>query len=303
MDRYKNILVALNLTKMDKPVIQYASIIGNMAHAENIYFMYVNRGLNIPEEIMVQYPQLRPFKDISESTMQEKAVSDFEKHSIEKLHFNAVAGNPIKELLLHITNKDIDLVVVGRKSDSRGTRMLPLKITRKATCSVLVIPEDITPAIKKILVPIDFSKNSAKALNVAIAIASTQPNATIQCLHIYELPIGYSKTGKSPEEFAEIMRANTVKSYNKFISKIDLKGIKTTAAYVLNKRTAVAIKKVIKKNNIDIVIVGARGLSHSAGVLLGSVTEELVLTTKIPLMAVKNKGEGIKFLEAFIKYV
>lgn len=164
MDRYKNILVALNLTKMDKPVIQFASIIGNMSHSKNVYFTYVNRRLNIPEEIMDQYPQLQSLKLFSETSMKEVAVDAYENCSEESLHFEALEGNPSKELLTQIASKDIDLVVLGRKSKSINTRMLPLKITRRASCSVLIVPEKSTPSIKNILVPIDFSKNAARAI-------------------------------------------------------------------------------------------------------------------------------------------
>ena len=303
MKRYQNMLVALNLTKMDKPVIQYASIIGNMAHSKNIFFAYVNRGLHIPKEIMTQYPQLTPLTVFSESSMKNTAVDEYNNQSGEILHFDALEGDPAKELLVQLVEKDIDLVVLGRKTESRGTRMLPLKITRKATCSVLIVPEKSTPTINRIMVPLDFSKNSRKAMKVAIAIASITPVASIQCLHVYELPIGYSKTGKTEKEFTAIMEENAVKMYEMFIKKIDLKGVKVSINYVLHKKPAVAIKKEIKNENTDIIIVGARGLSEGAGVLLGSVTEELILTTQIPIMAVKKKGQGIKFLEAFFKYL
>ncbi len=303
MNHYKNILVALNLTKMDKLVIQYASIIGNMAKAKNIYFMYVKRGLTIPKEIMVQYPELQPLKVFSESSMKEAAVESYENKSGEILHFNALEGDPKKELLSHIGQKEIDLVVLGRKASSLGTRMLPLKISRTAPCSVLIVPEKSTPTLKKILVPIDFSSNSARALDVAIAIAAASPNAIIECLHVYELPIGYSKTGKTETEFAEIMKANAKKSYVKLMDTVDTKGVSVSINYMLNKKPTRAIKKSIKKSKIDLVVVGARGLSEGAGILLGSVTEELILTTQVPIMAVKKKGEGIKFLEALIKYI
>lgn len=303
MKRYKKILVALNLTKMDKPVIQFASIIGNMANSEDIHFMYVNQGLNIPKKILKQYPQLKPLKEFSENSMKDSAVDEYENQSGERMHFEALEGNPSKELLSQIASKDIDLVVLGRKLNSQGTRMLPLKITHKAPCSVLIVPEKSTPSIKNIMVPIDFSKNSAKAMGVAIAIALTTPEAKINCLHVYGLPIGYSKTGKSDTEFAEIMKANAIKSYQKFIKKINLNGVKVTIDYILNDKAATAISTEAEKNNIDMIVVGARGLSEGAGVLLGSVTEKLILTTKIPIMAVKKKGEGIKFLKAFFKYL
>ncbi|MBN2439428.1 MAG: universal stress protein, partial [Deltaproteobacteria bacterium] len=47
--------------------------------------------------------------------------------------------------------------------------------------------------------------------------------------------------------------------------------------------------------------IGARGRKAGAGVLLGSVTEHLIETTTVPLMAVKKKGTGMSILDALLK--
>jgi len=303
MDRFKNILLALNLTEMDSPVIQFASIISRMAELDNIYHVHVNRSLHIPDKIREKYPQLQPLKQFSESAMQEKSIKHFENKDFDSSHFKAIEGNPLKELLSDIARKDIDLVLLGRKTDVKGTHLLPVKIARKAPCSVLVVPEGITPSIKKILVPIDFSQNSFRAVDVAVAFAASKPQVSIQFLHVYQLPIGYSKTGKTDVQFGEIMKSNAIKSYIDFIKKIDLKEVPTSVEFVLNEKPAEAIKDAIDKDKIDLVVLGARGMSENAGILLGSVTENLLLTTNVPLIAVKKKGEGLKFLEALFKYI
>jgi nucleotide-binding universal stress UspA family protein len=47
--------------------------------------------------------------------------------------------------------------------------------------------------------------------------------------------------------------------------------------------------------------MGARGRKAGAGVLLGSVTEHLIKTTTVPLMAVKEKGTGMGLLDALLR--
>lgn len=303
MDRFKNILLALNLTGMDRPVIQFASIISKMANLKNIYHVHVNKVLHIPDKIREKYPQLQPLKEYSESMMLENSTKYFENKSFDGSHYKAVEGRPLKELLNDITRNDIDLVLVGRKLDIKDTHMLPVKIARKAPCSVLVIPEGVSPSIKKILVPIDFSENSFRAAEVAIAFAASKPNVSIQFLHVYRLPIGYSKTGKTDIQFGEIMKSNAIKSYIEFIKKIDLKEVSSTVEFILHEKAAECIKSTIEKDRIDLVVLGARGMSENAGILLGSVTENLLLTTDVPLIAVKKKGDGLKFLEALFKYI
>ena len=47
--------------------------------------------------------------------------------------------------------------------------------------------------------------------------------------------------------------------------------------------------------------MGARGRRAGAAVLLGSVTEHLINTTTVPLLAVKKKGSGMSILDALLE--
>ena len=48
-----------------------------------------------------------------------------------------------------------------------------------------------------------------------------------------------------------------------------------------------------------LIVVGARGRSGDiAAILLGSITEGLIRKLDRPLLAVKEKGEGLNILEA-----
>jgi hypothetical protein len=49
-----------------------------------------------------------------------------------------------------------------------------------------------------------------------------------------------------------------------------------------------------------LIVIGAKGRSLAALVLLGSVTEKLIETTHVPILAVKKKGSGMGFLEALL---
>jgi nucleotide-binding universal stress UspA family protein len=136
---------------------------------------------------------------------------------------------------------------------------------------------------------------------MAVAFASASGMRELHCLHVYAVPAGYYKTGKSYEQFAEIMRGHAEKNYGEFIKKVDLKGITATPIFKLEKKEYKGIEEVIEEHDIDLIILGARGRKAGVGVLLGSVTEHLIRTTTIPLLAVKKKGTGMSLLEALLK--
>jgi hypothetical protein len=146
---------------------------------------------------------------------------------------------------------------------------------------------------------------------VAVAFASAKGIDEIRCLHAYNVPIGYYKTGKSFEQFAEIMKGHAEKNYKNFLQTEvcqigsvcqikDLKGIKVTPLFILEKKPAKAIEEVIKNHDIDLLVIGARGRHAGAGVLLGSVTEHQIRTTTVPILAVKKKGTGMNLLDAIL---
>lgn len=304
MYRYKNLLVALNLTDMDKAVIQYSAMICQMAKSEKVYYLHVNRNLNISREILEEYPQLlRPVDEFAVRKMKKNITKYLKKFPQTKAVYDVVEGYPLEELLRQTTRKDIDLVIVGRKKDASETRRLPMKLARKAPCSVLVVPDGVKPSMSNILVPIDFSDHSANAIDVAVAFAKAKGISSIRCLHVYQLPVGYYKIGKSEEEFAEIMKKNAWENYKNFIRSINLKGVSLIPEFVLHKNPIKAICEVVEKEHTDLIVIGARGRSAAAGVLLGSVTEDLIFSTQVPLIAVKKKGSGMKFLDALFKYV
>jgi nucleotide-binding universal stress UspA family protein len=47
-----------------------------------------------------------------------------------------------------------------------------------------------------------------------------------------------------------------------------------------------------------LIVIGARGRTGAAGILLGTVTEQLIRVSPVPVLAIKNKGECIGVLRA-----
>ena len=50
----------------------------------------------------------------------------------------------------------------------------------------------------------------------------------------------------------------------------------------------------------DLVVIGARGRTGAAGVMLGTVTEQLIRESPVPVLAVKKKGECLGILRALL---
>jgi len=302
MYRYKRLLVGVSFADQDGSSIRYAAMISRLAKSERITFVHVLSKVDIPEDLREQYPDLfPPIDQYSQREMEALVKKYFDGYPGAQLEYEVVEGSPLIELLRRAKQEEIDLIVMRKRLKPTASGTLFEKLARKAPCSLLFIPEGTAPRFTNILVPTDFSENSMDAMEVSVAFASASGTPEIHCLHVYDVPVAYYKTGKSYEEFAEIMKGHAEKDYQEFIKKVDLKGITATPLFKLEKREYKGIDEVVEEHDIDLLVVGARGRKAGAGVLLGSVTEHLIQTTTIPLLAVKRKGTGMSLVDALLK--
>jgi nucleotide-binding universal stress UspA family protein len=306
-------MVALSLGEQDEASIRYAAMVSNLAMSDKITFIHVAGGSDIPEDLRAEYPELvQPGGKFAKHEMEKLVSKYFNGYSGAKLEYEVVEGFPLMELLYRAKQEEIDLIIMGKRREPRESGTLPQKLVRKAPCSVLFVPEGAKSELTNILVPTDFSENSVDAMDVAVAFATAGGVPEIYCLHTYNVPIGFYKTGKTYEEFAEIMKGHAEKNYQKFLrTEIcrketvcelrNLKEVTVSPIFKLEKKPATAIVEVIKENQIDLLIMGARGRKAAAGVLLGSVTEHQIMRSSIPVLAVKRKGADMSLLDALLK--
>ena len=137
--------------------------------------------------------------------------------------------------------------------------------------------------IKKILVPMDGSKNSMRGLDEAIYLAR-QCHATITGLYV--IPI-YSRN------FTDSIipyQIHITKSAKKFMESAKTicaqKGILFKSKIVFGSPT-IEIDEASKNKEYDIIVIGSRGQSGLKEVFLGSVAKAIIHKSKIPVLVVK----------------
>lgn len=302
MSEYKKILIGLNLSEMDHTTIAYAAMVFSLAGGERLYCIHVTRNLAIPPNIAKAYPtMLRPPDEYAADKILASIKQSAGRKLPDMIDVDVVEGNPLDELLRRAQQKNVDMIIMGRKHNEKETRQLPLKLTRKATCAVLIVPVNSPPKIDRMLVPVDFSPCSAYALSQGIALAKAFGLPEIHALNVYSVPTGYHRTGKSHTEFAQIMKNNAISDYREFIRKIEFGDTKVHMHYRLGSNPAAVIRQYAGQNDIDLIITGARGRTPSAAILLGSVTERLIQTTNVPVLAVKRHNSCMTFAKALFK--
>ncbi len=142
--------------------------------------------------------------------------------------------------------------------------------------------------MKKILVPVDFSKHSENALEVAASIAKKN-NAEIIALHMMGLSDAVVTKNQSREVFEAMYYMRLAETrFAELLDKDYLEGVKVTDA-VHNYTIFSEINDVAKEMEIDLIVMGSHGTTGLKDVFVGSNTEKVVRTSEIPVLVIKHQ--------------
>ena len=302
----KKILVSLDLSKMDEVLIRFAHYAAKMMGVERVYFMHISTRLDVPQELTDKFGvALLPADEQIVECLKRQVEDLFEPvpgcDTVVEVH----EGNATDRLLKLAQKKDVDMLMLGHKERLKGSGALAQKVVKAAHRSVLLVPELLPKKMDKILVPVDFSKHSLRALKQALKV---QENSVIplevKCQHVYQLPSGWHTTGKSEEEFAAIMEKHAREHYAKFIKQLPEEYQHIECVFTLddNNDPLQEIYDQAVREQADMVVVGSKGKTAAAAALMGSVADRLAQHNKsIPLLIVKDKNENIGFLQALLR--
>lgn len=141
---------------------------------------------------------------------------------------------------------------------------------------------------QQILVPLDFSPHSAKALDCAIELAK-QFEGKIHLIHCYPVYVGaVSPYGiVIPESFDKECRDAAVREIGQWAEKVKAAGIEVETT-VTPSAPSDAINRTAEEIHADLIVMGSRGLTGFKHVLLGSVAERTLRTAPCPVLTLKD---------------
>ena len=138
---------------------------------------------------------------------------------------------------------------------------------------------------QKILVPLDGSDHSSRALEVAIQLAK-QLKCKLVLLTVYSM---VAASGSSPE--LSLMAIEASRDRSKEILKSAEEKVKSEMIEVETELTAgTAVEAIVEKSKegkFDMIVMGARGLGTMRKLLIGSVSEGVIKSAPCPVLIVK----------------
>jgi len=152
----------------------------------------------------------------------------------------------------------------------------------------------------KILVPLDGSEHSIKALEKAVQIAK-KFEAKLTLMHVYSVSVQPillpepTTLGASPAPLLTAAEISKVAEIARNVGKRILddgeqraKSERVQVEKMLVEGHAVQeIVRMAKEGNYDLIVIGARGLSKIREILLGSVSDGVIHHSTCPILLVK----------------
>lgn len=137
--------------------------------------------------------------------------------------------------------------------------------------------------MKKILVPLDGSKYSFRALDMAISLSSHY-SASITGIYIFDLPVTLEYAAVDP------VGQSLKKKIHRIMESAESRAAKNHVPFkhiMKHGKIGPSIIDVAKKGKFDIIVIGKRGISSIGEMFLGSVSHYVIHHSKIPVFIVK----------------
>lgn len=147
-------------------------------------------------------------------------------------------------------------------------------------------------AIRKILVPIDFSDGSKAALQMAASFAKTF-GASLELFHVWAPPtmvpmplVVMSSAAEQPMSLEELARTTAGTQMKDLVDPLKQQGLETHARVGIG-TPAREIVELAELGHFDLIVMGTHGRGLVAHALLGSVAEKVVRHAHCPVMTVR----------------
>lgn len=203
-----------------------------------------------------------------------------------------VIGNPVEAILKEIAQEQIDLLVLGVDgAGGAGIGERAAACVRRSPSKVLLARGTQVGAYAKIVVGVDFSDASLKALEAAERMALND-GATLHVAHVFQPPwrrlLYFAQGREASPEFQQEYRAGLLARLQSLAEKLQHRSTVPTEFHLVEHASdGKGISEFATTQKADLLVLGTRGRSNLADVLLGSTAERVLKQAPCSIMTVR----------------
>jgi nucleotide-binding universal stress UspA family protein len=285
MKLIKKILLATDFSKASEYVVADALEMAKIFQSE-ITLVYV-----MPKKI-----ENKKAKEL----LKEFALKQLEIYNSKIRHEGVVASEPLllkgdfsDKIVSAAKSIRANIIMIGG-GEILENNLLQLgsnaeKIIKKSSKPVLVVKGKKPFRIKNILCPVDFSKESKRALKNAITMAH-RFKAKLEILTVFEVSqLNFIKDKINLGQEIENIRIAYKNEFDSFLEGFNLTGLEVNKE-IKQGNPSIEILKAVEAHQSDLLIIGTTGKSGINKILMGSVTEKVIRKVPCSYIALKKKN-------------
>ncbi len=221
-----------------------------------------------------------------------------EKEDVKTTHSILEWGNPWDNIVQAAGRIHANLILIGAGEQAEGQKFqlgtTAASIIRKSSQPVWVVKPGQPLDASRMLCPVEFSPQSARALRDAIVMAR-RFEAELTILSVYKpiTPGAFSFKYDWEEENTRIAFKH-IAQFNEFLKDFNLTDVNWRKEVRRGKPETEILKEIAEKQ-IGLLVMGATGRSGLSKAMIGSVTEKV--TREAPCTFVTTKAKEVIRLE------
>lgn len=279
MSTLNHLLVATDLSTSARNAAERAALLSE-AQPAALDLLYVANPAPYARLKQVVVPDDDVLNRVLESAgenLRTLAATLFERYGIcPGVH--VVSGSVATEITRVVQDKRSKVLVCGAKGQSLARRLLGSTVQRmlsRMLCPMLVVKQAPRQAYRRVLVPVDFSPSSLRAIELAKALA---PQAEIILMHVFEAPFEGSMRFAYIDQDTLTHYRNVIKkdAVEQLAALSEAAGLADARQIVVHGDAAWRIVETEQELDCDLIVVGKQGDSVLEELLIGSVTKHVL---------------------------
>ena len=218
--------------------------------------------------------------DTAREKLHDLAASVLKRYGVSS-GAEVVAGSLLAELANKIDASDANLLVCGAKGESVIRHMLigstAERLLTNTNCPVLVVKHAPRDQYRTLLVPVDFSNNSLRAIRHAQAIA---PKAELVLMHAFEVPfeghLRYASVDDATINHYRVVARQEATQRMRLLCEAAGLSPYSARTVVVHGDRVLRIVEQEQEQDCDLIVMGKRGEGGIENFLVGSVTKRVL---------------------------
>jgi nucleotide-binding universal stress UspA family protein len=215
------------------------------------------------------------------------------------VRLEVVAGSPTHDVIRIAEQASADLLVIGRNSSSdpaRGPGGVAMACAMHAPCSVLVVPIGCEAPFRTIIVGVDFSESSKRAVEQALDVARAE-GVTLHAVHTFFGPWNVHHYRAPTPEVSPAFQAQHRQELEQRLREMveplaaNAGGVRVECRLISDYSSpGFALDREVRQRRADLLVVGTHGRRGVTRLLLGSTAERALRETEAAVLLVRAAG-------------